>query len=135
MTDLRCRAWVDTSAASFDSTPFYFVSFAFDPWVDLLATHPESQTIGPFLSLSDPTKTGFWLNLYFAARTGTFEDALERIGLESALWIGVEPDPDCPPNLDLDRFFTAAGSPISDLTANWSEAAAAAHWTAGGDNG
>jgi len=73
---------VDTSAAGFQRTPYYFFTLAeldLRPW-----------PLGPFLELVDPTSTGFDLTLRAG---GSWRDSVG--GPVTVHWAGVEPPSRC----------------------------------------
>lgn len=89
---LAWTATVDTGAAAFTGAPHYFVTLTAHPLVALERPELLQQMVGPFVSIRNPGRTSFSLEVRFLSRF-TLDDALPL----SLNWVGVEATGGCPP--------------------------------------
>lgn len=95
---------IDTSAAGFNQTPFYFARVSI-PALLQLAQSGESlpSFLGPFVTVRSPQRTSFSLDVRIAQTSSVLRAAATTVPTVPAqvTWIGVEPTGGCPPSLTL----------------------------------
>jgi hypothetical protein len=92
--NLGAKHKVDTSSAEFTTTPHYFA------WLSP-AIAVNAGVLGPFVSIADPTPTGFTVDLMFALTQvlGPITEMFVDQGDVSLFWVGLEPYTGCPPTI------------------------------------
>lgn len=113
---------VDTAAAGFSQTPYYFARLTLPRLLDAAAEDAEIAALlqgllGPFVTVRNPQRTSFQLDVRFAGRapgaaTGTAPPADVAAMLAGALeedaslltatvnWAGIEPNGGCAPPIE-----------------------------------
>jgi hypothetical protein len=115
---------IDTTSGGFSSSsPIYFASFLDHPWLspgsgfalNINALTPDQQRhlLGPFITISAPSRTGFTLDVRMATVNNDIfklipAPALRSIGLPVAVnWFGIEPSAGCQPSRESARVYWA----------------------------
>jgi hypothetical protein len=119
---LICQLKVDTKEAGFSGTPLYL---ALVGGGSVVVAGAEDLLVGPFVSITDPAKDGFTLQVIFALRPSPITDtrALE-VAIKAAMakasfdWLGLEPFGGCPPNPS-GRFFINFGGQVIEQFDEW----------------
>jgi hypothetical protein len=89
---------VDTSGAGFSTTPHYFAWLASNPWA--ADSSMGNLALGPFVSITKPSRTSFHLDLIFTFPNVPLMDgggATTGFTGASIFWMGLEPYGGCLP--------------------------------------
>lgn len=103
-------ATIQTAPGGFNGTPFYFARVVIPSLLDAANVPSELRFVGPFVSIRDPSRTSFAVDLrigvsragpviFFGGSTGlSAMSAAENRGLDAIVdWVGIEPNGGCPP--------------------------------------
>ncbi|MFN0147231.1 MAG: hypothetical protein ACKVT1_12035 [Dehalococcoidia bacterium] len=100
-------ATVATGYAGFNGTPFYFARVSIPAFLrEAGGANSAAGFVGPFVTVRDPARTSFTLDVRFgAAQTGPgpilliARSAATRALQATVDWTGIEPNGGCPPEL------------------------------------
>jgi hypothetical protein len=117
-------AWINTSSGGFNTgSPMYFVDLADHPWLsansgfasitNALPLEHQRQLLGPFITIKEPSRTGFVLDVRMAAVNidifKSMPTATHRsVGFTLPVavnWLGIEPIGGCQPPMESKYFY------------------------------